>query len=205
MRARRWSSRRTANAWPVRRRDVVVVAGEVADHLVDAVDADRREVVAQRAEVALGVREEPLVDQPLDHLALHLEAVLRVAEQLVEALVEADLVAGVEVAQPRAVDRHHADRAGLLGGAEEPVAALQQLAQVELQPAAHRPDHVRLQLGVEEVLEVRQPVLRRHREQRLAVRVVPVEVRRDVVGRDREREHAALGVARRSSPRCRRG
>ena len=45
-----------------RRGDVVVVAGEVADHLVDAVDADRREVVAQRAEVALGVREQALVD-----------------------------------------------------------------------------------------------------------------------------------------------
>ena len=42
---------------PARRGDVVVVAGEVADHLVDAVDADRREMIAQRAEIALGVRE----------------------------------------------------------------------------------------------------------------------------------------------------
>ena len=76
------------------RRDVVGVAREVADHLVDAVDADGREVVAQRAEVALGVREEPLVDQPLDHLALDLEAVARVAQQLVQPRVEAGLVAG---------------------------------------------------------------------------------------------------------------
>ncbi len=36
--------------------------------------------------------------------------------------------------------RHHADRAGLLGRAEQAVAALQQFAQVELQAAAHGAD-----------------------------------------------------------------
>ena len=50
------------------------VAGEVADHLVDAVHADGGEMVAQRAEVALGVGEQPVVDVALDHLALDLQA-----------------------------------------------------------------------------------------------------------------------------------
>jgi hypothetical protein len=72
----------------------------------------------------------------------------------------------MQVAQARAVERDDADRAGLLGRAEQAVAALEQFAQVELQPAAHAAHHVRLQVAVEEVLEVRQAVARRHLEQR---------------------------------------
>ena len=40
--------------------------------------------------------------------------------------------------------------------------AARQLAQVQLKAAAHRPYHVRLEFGVDEVLEVRQAVLGRH-------------------------------------------
>ena len=163
------------------RRDVLPVAREVADHLVDAVDADRREVIAQRAEIALRVREETLVDVALDDLALDLEARLRKLEQIVEATQKPLLVILEEEAQTRAVDRHHAERARLLRGAEEAVAALEQLAQVELQAAAHRADHVGLELGVDEVLEVRQTVARRHVEEPHRIGAVPVEVRRDVV------------------------
>ena len=88
------------------------------------------------------------------------------------------------------------ERAGLLGRTEQAVAALEQLAQVELQAAAHRADHVRLEFRIDEVLEVRQAVPGRHLEQQLGIRAVPVEILGHVVGRDREREHAALGVAR---------
>ena len=87
-------------------------------------------------------------------------------------------------------------RARLLGRAEEAVAALEELAQVELQAAAHRAHHVRLEVGVDEVLEVRQAVLGGHLEQGVDVGAVPVEVLGDVVRGDREREHAALRVAR---------
>ena len=157
----------TRSAWP----QVLVMScssrGEVADHLVDAVDADRREMVAQRAEVALGVGEQAVVHVALDHLALDLEAVLRDLEQLVDAREQPRLVAAVEVAEPRAVERDDAERAGLLGRAEQAVAALEQLAQVELQAAAHRADHVGLQVRVDEVLEVGQPVFRRHLEQQV--------------------------------------
>ncbi len=54
---------------------------------------------------------------------------------------------------------------------------------------------MRLQVGVQEVLEVRQPVPGRHLEQPLGVGVVPVEIGRDVVRRDGEGEGAALGIA----------
>ena len=40
------------------RGDVVAVGGEVADHLVDAIHPDGREMIAQGSEVTLGVREQ---------------------------------------------------------------------------------------------------------------------------------------------------
>ena len=172
------------------------VAREVADHLVDAVHADGREVVGQPAgQVALRVREEPVLDVPVDHLALELERVARELEQVVEGAQQAVPVAAVQVPEPRAVDGHHAERPGLLGRPEQPVAPLEQLAQVQLQPAAHRADLAGLEVGVQEVLEVGQAVLGGHREQPVGVLRVPVEVGRDVVRRDREREHPARRVA----------
>ena len=152
-------------------------------------------MVAQRAEVATRVGEQPVVDVALDDLALDLEARAREVEQRVELRQQPGLVARVRVAEARAVDGHDAERPGLLGGPEEAVAALEQLGQVELQAAAHRAHHVGLELGVEEVLEVRQTVLRRHREEQVGVLGLPREVRRDVVRGDREGEDAALGVA----------
>jgi hypothetical protein len=100
-----------------------------------------------------------------DDGALGFEAVARDVEQVVEAPERTVLVAGVHEAQARAVDRDDADRAGLLGRAEQAVAALEQLGEVELQAAAHRADHVRVEVGVHEVLEVGQAVLRRHLEE----------------------------------------
>src|SRR5690606_25432294 len=104
------------------------------------------------AQVALGVGEEAVADEPVDDLALELERVTGEAEQAVEVAQHPGLVARVEVAEPGAVDGDDAERAGLLGRAEEPVAALEQLAQVELQAAAHGADLARFELGVDEVL-----------------------------------------------------
>ena len=180
---------------PSRRRDVLGVVREVADHLIHAVHADRREMIAQRAEIALGIGEKPLINMALNDLALDLKACLREIKEVVEPRIEPLLVALEEVAEPRAVDGHDAERSGLLGRAEEPVAALQKLAQVELQAAAHRTDHVGLQFRIDEVLEIRQPVARRHVEEPNRIRRIPVEIGRDVVRRNREREDAPLGVA----------
>ena len=174
---------------------VVGVVGEVADHLVHAVDAQGGEVVVQGAQVALGEGEQAGVDVVLDDGALELEGVAADLEQLVEPGGQGGLVVGVEVAEPGHVDGDDADRPGLLGRAEQTVAALEQLAQVELEAAAHGADHAGVELGVDEVLEVGQAVLRGHGEQELGVGGVPVEVAGDVVGGDGEGEDAALGVA----------
>jgi hypothetical protein len=50
-------------------------------------------VVAQRAQVALGVGEQAGVDVPLDDLALDLEAVAGELQELVEAAVQRRLIA----------------------------------------------------------------------------------------------------------------
>jgi len=52
-----------------------------------------------------------------------------------------------------------------------PLPRLSSSAQIELQPAAHRADHVGLEIRIDEVLEVRQPVFRRHFEQQPAIGV----------------------------------
>ena len=186
-----------AHVEAARVRQVVGVVTEVAHHLVHAVDADRREVVIERAQVALRVGEEAVVHVVLDRLALDLEGLRGQVDELVHARDEALLVPLVQVAEARHVERDHADRAGQLRGAEEAVAALEELAQVQLQAAAHRADHVRVQVGVNEVLEVGQAVLRRHVEEGADVLTFPVKVGRDVVRRDREREDTAVRVATR--------
>ena len=88
---------------------------------------------------------------------------------MVEALEQGGLVARVQVAQAGHVDRDDAYGARELGRAEQTVAPLQELAQVELEAAAHRADHARVELGVDEVLEVGQAVLRGHIEQARAL------------------------------------
>ncbi len=152
-------------------------------------------MIAQGAEVTLGVGVEPGIHMLLDDLALDLQALPRHLQQAIQLRQQGRLVASVEVTQPRTVDRHHAQRTGLLGRAEQSAATLEQLAHVQLQAAAHGTHLVGLHIRVEEVLEVRQPVARGHLEQALGVVAVPGEVVGDVVGRDREGEHPAEAVA----------
>ena len=138
-----------------------------------------------------------MVHVVLDGLALDLEGLRGQVDELVHARDEALLVALVQVAEARHVQRDHTDRSGQLGRPEEAVAALKELAQVQLEAAAHRADHVRVQVRVNEVLEVGQAVLRGHVEEGVDVLTLPVEVGRDVVGRDGEREDAPVRVAAR--------
>ncbi|MEN9467558.1 MAG: hypothetical protein RL081_1559, partial [Pseudomonadota bacterium] len=72
--------------------DVFTVLREIADHLVDAVHPQRGEMVAQRAQVALGVREQAVVHVALDHLALDLQAVAAQLQQGVELFQHARLI-----------------------------------------------------------------------------------------------------------------
>ena len=104
--------------------DVVGVAGEIADHLVDAVHTDRGEVVSECAEIALRVREKPLIDVALNDLTLDFQGLLGKIEEMIKTLVELFFVALIEVPEARAIDCHHTQRARLLGRAKEAVAAL---------------------------------------------------------------------------------
>ena len=81
-------------------------------------------MVAQGSEVTLGVREQALIDVLLDGLALDFERVAGKLEEVVEALEERFFAALEKVPEARAVDRHHAEAARLLGRTKEAVAAL---------------------------------------------------------------------------------
>ena len=135
-------------------RDVMFIVSEIPDHFIHAVHADRGEMIAERAEVTLGVRKEPLIHVALDHLSLHFKRITGHFQQVIKALIEAFPIGLEEIAKPRAVDRDHTDGSRLLRGTEETVAALQKLPQIKLQTAAHRADHVRFQIRIDEVLEI---------------------------------------------------
>jgi len=53
---------------------------------------------------------------------------------------------------------------------------------------------VRLEVRVEKILKIRKPVLGSHLKKRLAVGMIPVKVRRDIVSRDRKGKNAAFRV-----------
>ncbi len=151
-------------------------------------------MIAQCAQITLGVGVEPGIHMVLDDLALDLQTLPRHVQQRIQLLEQRRLVTAQEIAQACTVHRHHAQRTGLLGRTEQSATALEQLAHVQLQAAAHRTHLVRLHVRIEEVLEVRQPVARGHLEQALGVLAVPGKIVGDVVGRDREGENPAEAV-----------
>ena len=57
------------------RRNVFFVLCEVADHFIDAIHTDRREVITQRAEITSCIREQALIHMALNDLALNFKAV----------------------------------------------------------------------------------------------------------------------------------
>ncbi|MNT97360.1 hypothetical protein D3C72_2396700 [compost metagenome] len=71
----------------------LLVVAEIAQHFMQAVDADGREVIAQGAQVALGVGVQAGVHVVLDHLALDLQALHRQLHQLIHALQQTAAVA----------------------------------------------------------------------------------------------------------------
>ena len=167
----------------------------VEARLVHADETDRGEVVLKGAEIVLRVGIKPGVEELGDNGALGLERAGRDVHHVVEPLIELVLGLG-EIGDARHVDRHDADRAGALAGAEEAAGFLAQLAQIQPQTAAHRAHVARLHVGVDVVGEVRRAVLGGHLEEKAVVLgLAPVKILGDGVGRDRVLEAAAVGVA----------
>ena len=167
----------------------------VEAHLVHADEADGGEVVAEGAQIPLGVGIQALLQQLGDDGALGLQAAGGDIHQIVQPLVEVGLVLG-QIRDAGQVDGDHADGAGGLAGAEEAAGLLAQLAQVQTQTAAHGADVAGLHVGVDVVGEIGGAVLGGHLEEELVVLgLAPVEVAGDGVGGDGVLEAAAVGVA----------
>ena len=178
-----------------RRAKILLVLGKVADHLVNAVNSQRGEVITQGAQIAACVGKQPLVHMLLDHRALDFQAVTTHFQQFIQTGKQTGFIALIQIPQAGAVQSDHSQGAGLLGGAKQAIAAFEQLAQIQLQAAAHGADHIGFQLGVNEVLEVGQAIFGRHGKQALGIRAVPVKIPGDVVGGNREGEGTATGIA----------
>ncbi len=182
-------------AVPPRRAKILLVLGKVADHLVNAVNSQCGEVIAQGAQIAACVGKQPLVHMLLDHRALDFQAVAAHFQQFIQTGKQSGFIALIQMTQAGAVQGDHSQGASLFGRAKQAITAFEQLAQIQLQAAAHGADHIGFQLGVNEVLEVGQAIFGRHGKQALGIRAVPVKIPGDVVGGDRKGEGTATGIA----------
>ena len=99
------------------------------------------------------------------------------------------------VADPVQVDGHDADRTRRVARPPDAPRPAHQFPQVEVEAAAHGPDVPGIHVRPDVVLEIGNPVLGRGLEEEARVRGIPVEIRGQVVGRNREGEDAAFLVA----------
>ena len=90
------------------RRNIFFVLCEVADHFIDAVHTDRREVITQRAEITSCIREQALIHMALNDLALNLQAVAGQVKQIVQTIEQTFFVLSKNITQTSAVDCHNA-------------------------------------------------------------------------------------------------
>ena len=174
--------------------NVVLVVGKVSDHFINTVDADGREMIAERAQIPFGKRKQAVVNQALDDLTLDFKRGAGNVHQFVDAGKQASFVPLVNISQTGAVKGNDTDRTGLLSRTEQAVAAGQQFAQVKLQTAAHRANLTGFQNRIDEVLEIRQTVFGGHFE-KFGIVVFPGKIRRHVIGRNRESKRTSLNVA----------
>ena len=152
-------------------------------------------MVFKRAQVALGVRVEPSVHQLGDDGALDLEGAGRQVHQAVQALIKVRFIAG-QVGDAGQVHGDDTHRTGGFAGTEEAAGLLAQFTQVQTEPAAHGADVGGLHIGIDIVGEIRRAVLGGHfKEELVVLRLAPVKIPGDGVGRDRVLEAAAVGVA----------
>ena len=167
----------------------------VETDLVHADEADGREVILESAEVASGVGIETLVEKLRDNRTLNAERTGGDIHKLVESAVEVRLIL-CKICDSRHVYRNNAYRTGALAAAEEAAGLLAKLAQVEAQSAAHGADIARLHIAVDVVGEVRGTVFCSHFEQQTVIlRIGPVKIGCDGVGRDRVLEASSVGIS----------
>ncbi|OQB53783.1 MAG: hypothetical protein BWX98_02400 [Candidatus Aminicenantes bacterium ADurb.Bin147] len=158
-----------------------------------AADADRGEVVVEMAEVDLRVRHDAALEHAVDDFALDLERLLGHVHELAKAgLVLLGRLA--DVADAVEVDRDDADRSGRVARSPHVARPAHELALVEIEAAAHRPDVPGIHVRPDVILEIGNAVLGRHVEQQPGVGGVPVEIPSQVVRRDGEGENPALVV-----------
>ena len=110
--------------------DVVLVVGEVADHFIDTVDANGREVIAQRTEVAFGEREQAVVNQSLNNFAFDFQRCAGNVHQLVNTGKQAGFVTFINITQTGTVEGNNTDGTGLFGRTEQAVAAGKKFTQI---------------------------------------------------------------------------
>lgn len=141
---------------PCVRRDAL--AEQIPAGLVHADHSDRREVILPEtlemlldvAQIVPRVGVEIVPGELFQHFPFDLEALPGEHQTVFEQPQKFIFVVG-EIADPRQIDRHHADRAGQGIGPEQTAAALFELAVVEPEAAAHRARILRPHVRVDEV------------------------------------------------------
>ena len=152
-------------------------------------------MIVERAQIALGIRIEPCIEQLRDNRTLGFKRTRRQIHEVIEPHVKIRLV-GCLVGDARHVDSHHAHRSGRLAAAKEPARLLAQLAQIQSQATAHAANIGRLHVGINVIAEIRRTVFAGHFKQKLVVLGFrPIEIARDGIRGDRILESAAFGVA----------
>ena len=167
----------------------------VRPRFIHAHKADGGEMVIKAAEIAFGIGIQPFFQKLFYRCALDLQAAGGKIHHAVQPDEEIRLILG-KVRDAGQIDGHDAHRAGGLAAAEEAAAFLAQLPQIQPQAAAHAAHVAGLHVGVDVVGEVGRSVFGGHlKEQPVVLRLGPVKVLGDGIGRDGILEAAAVGVA----------
>ena len=167
----------------------------VQARLIHADETDGGKVIVEAAEIAFGVGVQPLLHQPPDGSALDLQTAGSNVHHVIQPGEEIRFILG-KIGNTGQIDGHNPHGAGRLAAAEEAAALFPQFPEVQAQAAAHAAHVAGLHVGVDVVGEIRHAVFGGHlKEQPVVLRLGPVEVLGDGIGRDGILEAAAVGVA----------
>ena len=166
----------------------------VQTRFVHADQADGGEMVVKASQIPFGVGVKSSIQQLGDHLSLHMEGTGGKIHQTVQPPVKILLVF-CQVSDTGHIDGHHAHGTGALAGTEIAAGFLSQFAQIQTQTAAHTPHIAGLHITVDIVGKVRRAVFCCHlKKQAVILRVGPVEIGSDGIGRNRILESPSVGI-----------
>ena len=183
--------------------DVDFIIGVVPNHLVHAVHADSTEVIAKKWQVARGVRVKSAIIHFLHKNTLLLKSGMSKIHQPFQFLLQSREISLEAVAKSRHIESNNAYGTCHLCGTEQPIATLQQFAQIKLQPATHRSHctgrisvgimnfftlFISLPLTADEILKVRAANLSCVLEYFLSNLTIPVKAFSNIHSRDGESE-----------------